>query len=133
MTLAPFYAAALPVKLHVIAALLVVVLTPLQFAGFRKGSRAHRLAGRLWLLAMLGVALTSFFIATRFRISLGGFSLIHGLSVITVASCAVAWRAARNHQVRRHQMTLIFLTASFFVAGAFTFLPSRIMHQIVAG
>ncbi len=133
MTLAPFYAAALPVKLHIIAALLVVILTPVQFAGFPKGSRGHRLAGRLWLVAMLGVALTSFLIATRFRIALGSFSLIHGLSVVTVASCAVAWWAARNHEVRRHQMTLIFLTASFFIAGAFTFLPSRIMHQIVAG
>ncbi|MCZ8374357.1 MAG: DUF2306 domain-containing protein [Beijerinckiaceae bacterium] len=133
MTLAPFYAAPLFVKLHILAALLVVGLTPFQFVGFRKGSPGHRLTGRLWLLAMIAVALTSLTIASRFRFSLAGFGLIHLLSLLTLASCYSAWHAARGHAVERHRQILIGLTASFFMAGAFTFLPGRIMHRIVAG
>ena len=133
MTLAPFYAAPLFVKLHILAALLVVALTPVQFLGFPKGSPAHRATGTLWLLAMVTVALTSLTITSRFRLSFAGFGPIHLLSLLTLASCFGAWQAARHHEVTRHRLTLIALTLSFFIAGAFTFLPGRIMHRIVAG
>ncbi|MCZ8186147.1 MAG: DUF2306 domain-containing protein [Beijerinckiaceae bacterium] len=133
MTLAPFYAAPLFVKLHILAAMVVVALTPVQFLGFPKGSPGHRAAGALWLLAMVTVALTSMTITSRFRLSLGGFGPIHLLSLLTLASCLAAWQAARRHEITRHRLTLVLLTLSFFVAGAFTFLPGRIMHRIVAG
>ncbi|MCZ8183438.1 MAG: DUF2306 domain-containing protein [Beijerinckiaceae bacterium] len=133
MTLAPFYAAPLFVKLHILAALLVVALTPVQFLGFSKGSPAHRTTGTLWLLAMVAVALTSLTMTSRFHLSIGGFGPIHLLSLLTLASCFWAWQAARRHEITRHRLTLVLLTLSFFVAGAFTFLPGRIMHRIIAG
>ena len=133
MSLAPFYAASLPVKLHILAAFMVIVLTPLQFFGFRKGSNLHRGFGRAWLIAMLTVAITSLFITSRFRWSFMGFGLIHLRSALTLWTCVTAWLAARRHQVQRHRLALLAMTASFLVAGAFTFLPSRIMHQIVLG
>lgn len=133
MTLAPFYAAPLFVKLHILAAILVLALTPLQLVGFRKGSPGHRLTGRLWFLAMIAVALTSLAISSRFQLSVAGFGLIHLLSLFTLVSCHGAWQAARSHAVEQHRNVVFGLTAGFFVAGAFTFLPGRIMHQIVAG
>jgi uncharacterized membrane protein len=133
MTLAPFDAASLSIKLHIMAAIAVIMLTPVQFIGFRKGSAPHRVAGYLWLVAMVAVALSSFAISSRFSLSVAGFGLIHLLSVLTLCSCVVAVLAARTHHVSRHRWTLIILTVSFFVAGAFTFLPSRIMYRIVAG
>lgn len=133
MTLAPFYAAPLTIKLHILAAMTVVAVTPLQFWGFRKGSDAHRMAGRIWLVAMLVVAVTSFFIQSTFRLSFAGFGLIHLLSVLTIYTCTTAWLAARQHRVNQHRLALISMTVSFLVAGAFTFLPSRIMYRIVAG
>jgi uncharacterized membrane protein len=133
MSLAPFYAASLPVKLHILAALMVIVLTPAQFFGFRKGSSLHRGFGRAWLIAMLIVAITSLFITSRFRWSFMGFGFIHLLSVLTLWTCVTAWLAARRHDVHWHRFALLAMTASFVLAGAFTFLPARIMHQIVLG
>jgi len=133
MTLAPLIASTMTIKVHVAAALVVIVLTPLQFFGFRKGSPAHRAIGYGWMLAMVGVALSSFFITSHFALNFAGFGLIHLFSIVSLITLAYAFFAARLHRVRAHRTALFFLTIGFFVAGAFTFLPSRIIGQVLFG
>ncbi len=134
MTLAPFYAASLFIKVHISAALLVAALTPLQFWGFRKGSTAHRTVGYLWLGAMLVVSLSSFFIRSIFPVSIAGFGPIHLLSVLALYSIFTAIRYARAQNITGHRKTLTFLAISFWIAGALTFAPEgRIMAWIAAG
>jgi uncharacterized membrane protein len=133
MTLAPFLAAPAHIQSHILAALLVVALTPLQFFGLRKGSPLHRATGYIWLLAMVVVALTSFFIRTNLPFSVAGFSPIHLLSVLALFSVFNAIRLARAHKISAHRKTLIYLTISFLIAGAFTLIPGRIMGSIVWG
>lgn len=133
MTLAPFYAAPLFVKAHILGALVVVVLTPLQFWGLSKGSLAHRTSGYLWLGAMLVVALSSFYIPSVFAVSFAGFGPIHLLSVFALYSIFTAIRYARAGNIRGHRLTLIGLAIGFWIAGVFTLVPPRMMWRIVAG
>lgn len=133
MTLAPFYAAPLHIQVHIVAALLVVVLSPLQFRGFRKGSPAHRASGYLWMAAMVVVALSSFLIPSTMPVKIGAFGPIHLLSVLALISVVGAIRYARAHNVAGHRKTLIGLSIGFWAAAAFTLLPSRIMGQIFFG
>lgn len=117
--------------MHAFAAMVALVLGGGQLI-LPKGTAAHFWVGRLWVALMAVVATSSFFI---FEIKLWGpFSPIHLLSIWTLGSLIVAIRAARKGDIRRHR---IVMTSLFWLAlvltGAFTFLPGRIMHQVVFG
>lgn len=66
----------------------------------RKGTRAHRRLGRVWMVLMYWVVLSSFGIT---RLHPGRLSWIHGLSAFTFVSLTMAWRAARQGDVRGHR------------------------------
>src|SRR3954470_21724791 len=67
----------------------------------RKGTASHKRLGRFWVAAMVGVALSSFWI---FEIRRGaGPSWIHVLSVWTLASLAAAVWFIRRGNVRAHK------------------------------
>jgi len=78
------------------------------------------------------IAASSFWIH-GFRI-IGPFSPIHLLSIFTLVMLPVAVLHARHHRVERHRkaMTSIFIGA-MVIAGLFTLLPGRIMHDVVFG
>ncbi len=133
MTLAPFYAAPLHIKAHILAALVVVGLSPLQFWGFRKGTILHRVSGYLWMAAMVTVALSSFLISSTFPVRIGPFGPIHLLSVLALFSVVRAILYARAHNVTGHRQTLVGLSIGFWAAAAFTLLPSRLMGAIFFG
>jgi uncharacterized membrane protein len=81
---------------------------------------------------MVLIAASSFWIH-GFRI-IGPFSPIHLLSIFTLVMLPVAVLHARRHRVERHRkaMTSIFIGA-MVIAGLFTLLPGRIMHDVVFG
>jgi uncharacterized membrane protein len=102
-----------------------------QFAA-PKGTIPHRTIGWIWVTLMLGVSLSSFMIH---QIRLWGpWSPIHLLSIFTLVSLPLAVWAAHRHRVAAHRgaMTSLFLGA-LVIAGAFTLLPGRIMHQVMLG
>ena len=131
MTLAPLLAASAVIQCHAFAAIAAFALGAVQLAA-PKGTIPHRLFGWLWASLMLAVILTSFFIH---EIRLWGpFSPIHLLSVATLIILPLAVLRARRHQVERHRraMTGLFVGA-LAIAGVFTFLPGRIMHEVLFG
>jgi len=131
MTLAPFYAAPLFIKTHIIAALIVAGLSPLQFWGWRRGGLTHRASGYLWIAAMITVAVSSFWIKTDFPLQIAGYGPIHLLSLLALYSVAVALVHARQGRPDEHMRALRGLSIGFWIAAAFTFVPPRIMAQIV--
>jgi uncharacterized membrane protein len=133
MNFVPFLAASLAVQVHILASLLVLALTPFQFWLIRKGSALHRAVGYVWVTAMAVVALSSFAIPVRFNVLPFGLSPIHGLSVLMLGSIAMAIVFARRGAIGAHRRTLGWAAVGFVAAGLFTFLPSRIMGQIVFG
>lgn len=94
----------------------------------RKGTVAHRLLGRLWILFMGFTALSSFGIYRE------SFSWIHGLSVFTLVMLAMGLWAARGGRVRAHRGIMIGIYAwGLIVTGLFTLLPQRLLGHALWG
>ena len=131
MTLTPLLSANLATQLHAWPALAAFVLGLVQFA-LPKGTRLHRITGWVWVALMAVLSVMSFFIHTI--CTFGGFSLIHILSIVTLVTLPLAIRHARQKRIAGHAMamTILFLCA-LVIAGAFTFSPGRIMHDVAFG
>ena len=131
MNLAPLLNAAPAIPLHAFAAMAAFALGLVQLAA-PKGTLPHRTIGWIWVLLMVSVAISSFWIHTIRLV--GPFSPIHLLSIFTLIVLPIGvWRAHR-HRATDHKriMTMIF-TGALVIAGLFTFLPGRIMHAVVFG
>ena len=118
------------IQLHIAAALTALLLGTVQLVGI-KGTGVHRLIGWTWVVAMVTVAISSLFIR---QINPGSFSLIHLLSGWTLIALPMALFAIRRGRVASHAsgMTWTFV-AGLIVAGAFTFLPGRLMWKVFFG
>ena len=131
MSFEPLISAAGAIPLHAFTAMAAFVLAMFQFAA-PKGTVPHRMLGWVWVALMACVALSSFWINTICQ--LGGFSVIHLLSVFVLIMLPLGVLRARRHQVQAHANTMkgLFLGA-LLIAGVFTFMPGRIMHSVVFG
>jgi uncharacterized membrane protein len=131
VTLAPLLQASPSIQLHAFAALGAFALGAVQLAA-PKGTLPHRVVGSIWVLLMLVVGISAFFIH-ELRIW-GPWSPIHLLAVFTLVMLPVAvWRAHR-HAVAQHRRAMLGLFfGALVIAGLFTFLPGRIMHAVVFG
>lgn len=131
MTLDPLLNASPAIQLHV-AAVVPAALIGGAILIMRKGTYLHRMAGRLWIALMVLTALSSFFIH---EINLFfGFSPIHILSVVVLVSAVEVVRSARRRNFVRHQRLVKSLYfGAIGIAGLFTLLPGRIMHEVVFG
>jgi uncharacterized membrane protein len=131
VSLAPLLSASPVIQVHAFAAMAAFALGLVQFAA-PKGTLPHRTIGWVWVILMMVIAASSFWIH-GYR-TIGPFSPIHGLSILTLVMVPVAVLHARRHRVANHRgaMISIFIGA-LVVAGAFTFLPGRIMHAVAFG
>lgn len=131
MTFAPLLEASPSIQLHAFAAVGAFVLGAVQLAA-PKGTLPHRIVGSVWVVLMVIVSLSAFFIH-ELRIW-GPWSPIHLLAILTLVLLPLAvWRAHR-HDVVQHRRTMLGLFfGALVIAGLFTFLPGRIMHAVVFG
>lgn len=119
------------IQFHVVTAV-VAALTGLFILLTAKGSSRHRWLGRVFALAMVSTALSSFLIHELRTI--GVFSAIHLLSIYVLFSIVRSIRAIRRGQVRTHQVAMLSTyVAGIIVAGGFAFLPGRLMARITYG
>jgi uncharacterized membrane protein len=131
MSLDPLLAAPFYIQVHAFGAMKAFVLGLAQFT-LRKGTQIHRVMGYVWVTTMLVISVTSFFIH-NIR-SIGPFSLIHLLSILTIYSSVAAVMHARAGRIRAHRLNVIVLfCAALIGAGVFAFVPPRIMGQVVFG
>ena len=131
MSLEPLFTAGPAIQIHVLAAVLALAIGSLQLA-LPKGTGPHRILGWTWVGAMTVICVTAFWIH-ELRLW-GPWSPIHLLAIVTLLSLPPAVLAARRHDVGRHKriMVLLFVLA-LVVTGLFTFLPNRLMYQVVTG
>jgi uncharacterized membrane protein len=131
MSLAPLSTAPAVIQLHAAAAIAALLLgAAILFR--RKGTPAHRLLGRLWVGLMLVVATTGLFIQEIRMI--GPFSPVHLFSLMTYAGVALALWRIRHGDVRGHAAAMQSLyVGALLLAGAFTLLPGRRMHDVLFG
>jgi uncharacterized membrane protein len=127
LSFAPLLQAAPIVQVHAFAAMAAFALGLVQLLA-PKGTVPHRALGWVWVILMLAISLSSFWIYNR------TWSWIHLLSVGTPIMLAAGIVAARRNRIRRHKivMTTIFIGA-LVIAGFFTFMPGRVMHHVLFG
>ena len=129
MNLSPLLDAPLAIQIHVAAVVPAAILGAYMFWA-RKGTPVHRLLGKVWLGLMVVAALSSFFIHTINLLL--GFSPIHLLSAYVLYGSWQAIRAARQHRIREHRLNVIGMyVGGILVAGGFTLLPGRLMHEVL--
>lgn len=108
---------------HASAAALALPLGAWQLWRSEKGTPAHRLVGRVWVVLMLWVSLSSFWIR---EIREGSFSFLHVLSVVTIVTVGTGLVAVVRGQVELHRG---MMRGSWFgLVGAFVFavaIPDR--------
>jgi uncharacterized membrane protein len=95
----------------------------------KKGTPTHKLLGRGWVVLMLVTSTTSFFIKSD-----GAFSFIHLLSILSIASIAIAIWAIRSCKIKIHRgfMTGTYIGAIF--TGIVAILtPGRIAYVFIFG
>jgi len=131
MSLEPLLAAEQPVPIHAFAAMAAFALGLVQLVG-PMGTLPHRTIGWIWVFLMATIAVSSFWIHDiRFW---GPWSPIHLLSILTLVMLPIGVLHARMHRVPGHKRTMISLfVGALVVAGAFTFVPGRVMHEVVFG
>lgn len=113
------------IALHLGAALAALLLGALVLAR-RKGTRSHKRLGRLWVVFMLVVAFSSFWILELRRGA--GFSMIHLLSVWTLVSLALALWFIRRGNVRAHKGFMIGTYLGLAGAGLGALAPGRALY-----
>ena len=131
MDLSILNASASPIPAHAYAAFFAVLLGGVQLSR-PKGTNIHKYLGYAWVVLMLWVSISSFWIQT-IRV-IGPFSPIHFLSIFTIWSIFEAIRSAKNGNIRRHKlmMKLLYIQA-LIVTGLFTLLPGRTMNAVLFG
>ena len=81
---------------------------------------------------MLAVSISAFFIHT-IRMW-GPWSPIHLLAIFTLIMMPIAVMHARRHRVVPHRAAMISIfVGALVIAGLFTLLPGRIMHDVAFG
>ena len=132
MTPRPILPASVPGWAMALHLLCVVPAVPLGAVVVlrRKGDALHKRLGRLWGGLMVGAALSSFALT---GVAGARLSPIHLLSVLTLVSVPLGVFNARRGQIAAHRRAMLILYASLLGAGAFAFLPVRILGQWLAG
>jgi uncharacterized membrane protein len=114
---------------HAFAALTSLLLGGWQLFFSSRGSAAHRVAGRAWVVLMLYVSVSSFWIQ---ELRPGRFSLLHILSVVTILTVSLGFAAARRGNLPSHVGNMrgswIGLCFAFVFAVA---IPQRAVPQFV--
>jgi len=118
------------IAVHIAAATLSVILgTAVLLA--EKGTPRHKWLGRLWTVAILATALSSFDIR---ELNPGHFSWVHGLSLLTFVSVGRAIWAIRRGNVHGHQLAMRGSFIGLVMAGiAAVATPHRVLNIIMTG
>ena len=135
MTLEPLLHAPAAIQFHVATVVPAAILGTWQIFFSRKGAPLHRAIGYVYLALMSVTALSTLWIHRIMPDKpFWGFSPIHLLSVFTLVMLPLAVWRARWHQVEHHRRAMMSLfLGALVIAGAFTLLPGRIMHEVVFG
>lgn len=113
-----------PVAVHLLGVVPALVLGAAMLF-LAKGTRLHRALGRVWVMLMLVVAVSSFWI---FEIRDGaGPSAIHLLSLWTLIALALALLSIRRGNRRAHQGFMIGTYIGLLAAGALALEPGRLL------
>ena len=125
------------IYIHATLALLAVPLGLYIFLT-KKGTKQHRMLGRIWVIFLIIVSLTAIFIQT---INPGQYSWIHLLIPFTLVSLIYSiWNIKKYKKTKierykySHMYSMIGVyVGALLIAGAFTLMPGRFFHHTLFG
>lgn len=131
MNIAPLAAAHLVVQAHAVSATIALVLgATILFR--KKGDARHKFFGRIWVGVMAIAVASSWFISEMPM--LWRFSPIHIFSLMgTIALFQIVWFARKGNIAAHKSAAKGLYVGGLIVAGTFTFVPGRIMNEMVFG
>ena len=120
---------------HAIFAILAIPLGLLIFLK-KKGTFLHKRLGWFWILFLVIVSISAFFIQS---LNPGQFSTIHLLIPFTLISLIYAiWSIRKFKETKKikyrysHMYTMIGVyLGALITAGTFTLMPGRIIHSLL--
>jgi uncharacterized membrane protein len=120
--------------LHLATVLPAFVLGAFQLLS-RKGTRSHKLLGRIFMLLMLATGLITLSMPAKVGPQfLTHFGFIHIFSFFAVFGVPLSYLAARRGFIQAHRFTMISLYAGgILVAGVFAFSPGRMLYERLFG
>ncbi|WP_427454645.1 DUF2306 domain-containing protein [Litorimonas sp. WD9-15] len=127
MNIEYFTQASLAIQIHMLVAIGAFFLGAYVLMR-RKGTKAHKLAGRIFGLLMIATATTAIFIRD---LNDGSFSWIHIFVPITFIGMYQIISSIRKGDVKRHRrhvLTMYF--AALLIPGFFAFMPGRTMWML---
>lgn len=130
MSLAPILAASPATQIHIAAVILAFAVGTWMMLR-PKGTPPHRMLGRAFVVLMLTAAASSFWIRGNPD---GSLSWLHLLAAYVMIAAPAGLLLAQFGRTRGHVMTMVGLyIGALWIAGAFTLLPGRLLHQAVFG
>jgi uncharacterized membrane protein len=97
----------------------------------RKGTAAHKLLGKVYMTLMLATSLVTLFMAAGVGPTLlGHFGFIHLFSLLVLYCVPSAFFAIRSGNINKHRSNMVGVyVGGLLIAGAFTFMPGRLLHS----
>jgi uncharacterized membrane protein len=135
MSLEPILAAPWPVQVHVLAALLALIMGPIQLI-LPKGTTRHRIWGWTFVISMIVICVSAFLIFDHpVPPRIGPLSWLHLVAVFTLFMIWRAIAAIRRGDVQRHRRAMAGLVyGALLFPAVFAFaVPGRIMYRVVFG
>jgi uncharacterized membrane protein len=95
-----------------------------------KGTRVHKLLGKIYMVLMLLTAIVTLFMSAVVGPTLlNHFGFIHLFSFLVFYSVPTSYFAARNGNIIKHKSSMLGLyIGGILIAGSFTFMPGRLLH-----
>lgn len=118
-----------PLAIHLVTVIPAVPLGGWLLLRRRKGDRLHRLLGRMWAGLMLTTAASTIWLTGPS----GRFSFIHIFTLMVLISVPRSVIAIKRGDVKTHRAASIGAYTGLVVAGAFAFLPGRLMWTWLFG
>ncbi|WP_299247162.1 DUF2306 domain-containing protein [uncultured Lacinutrix sp.] len=101
----------------------------------KKGTRLHKVLGRIYMVLMLFTAVVTLFMPAAVGPTLfNHFGWIHLFSFLTLYTVPTAYTAIKKGNIKAHKRKMILLYfGALIIAGAFTFMPGRYLHSVFFG
>lgn len=101
----------------------------------KKGTKIHKQLGRIYMILMLFTAIVTLFMPAYVGPTLfNHFGWIHLFSFLTLWTVPTAYLAIKKGDVKSHKRKMILLYfGAIIIAGAFTFMPGRYLHNLFFG
>lgn len=130
MNFDPIISASPVIQIHLAASLLALGFGTVMWLR-PKGTKSHKLTGRMFMVLMLLTAFSAIFIQ---EINRGQYSFIHLFVPLTLIGVVQSLWAIKNRNIKKHiHHVKVLFFAALLIPGIFTMFPGRRLWAVFFG